>query len=85
MNPHTITKEETENGMNPPDFDYQASMTYEIVHMPTAHMSTDGCEALSAMSFHYSMNNKKNTGMIRKLERTIFQRIFLNKSKIGKT
>ena len=25
--------------------------TYETVHMPTAHMSTDGCEALSASLF----------------------------------
>ena len=25
--------------------------TYGTVHMPTAHMSTDGCEALSASAF----------------------------------
>ena len=27
------------------------SITYGTVHMPTAHMSTDGCEALSAIIF----------------------------------
>ena len=27
---------------------YSETPTYDAVHMPTAHMSTDGCEALSA-------------------------------------
>ena len=30
--------------------------TYGVVHMPTAHMSTDGCEALSASIFGEKSN-----------------------------